>query len=319
MSILYIVVPCYNEEEVLHETSKRLEIKLNSLIEKKEISSESKILFVDDGSKDKTWEMISDLNKQNPIFSGLKLACNKGHQNALLAGLMTAKDLSDVTISLDADLQDDIEAIDEFIAKYKDGCDVVYGVRSARDTDTFFKKSTALGFYKMMEKMGVSIQKDHADYRLMSKRALEGLAEFKEVNLFLRGIVKLIGYKSDVVYYKRSSRFAGESKYPLKKMLSFACDGITSFSVKPIRMVTALGFIIFVVSLIMLLYFLIIKLVGRTELGWTSLVGSIWLLSGIQLLSLGIIGEYIGKIYKEVKARPRYIIEELLDDNSYHK
>ena len=316
MDILYIVVPCYNEEEVLHETSKRLEKKLNQLIGQNQISKNSKVLFVDDGSKDKTWQIITELHEQNQIFSGLKLSCNKGHQNALLAGLMTAKDLSDVTISLDADLQDDIEVIDQFIEKYKQGCDIVYGVRSARDTDTFFKKTTAHGFYKLMEIMGVSIQKDHADYRLMSKRALQGLEQFDEVNLFLRGIVKLIGYKSDVVYYKRSSRFAGESKYPLKKMLNFACDGITSFSVKPIRLVTALGFIIFVVSLIMLIYFFIIKLLGRTETGWTSLVGSIWLLSGIQLLSLGIIGEYIGKIYKEVKSRPRYIIEQIIDENS---
>ncbi|NLJ16679.1 MAG: glycosyltransferase family 2 protein [Clostridiales bacterium] len=316
MDILYIVVPCYNEEEVLHETSKRLEKKLNQLIGQNQISKNSKVLFVDDGSKDKTWQIITELHEQNQIFSGLKLSCNKGHQNALLAGLMTAKDLSDVTISLDADLQDDIEVIDQFIEKYKQGCDIVYGVRSARDTDTFFKKTTARGFYKLMEIMGVSIQKDHADYRLMSKRALQGLEQFDEVNLFLRGIVKLIGYKSDVVYYKRSSRFAGESKYPLKKMLNFACDGITSFSVKPIRLVTALGFIIFVVSLIMLIYFFIIKLLGRTETGWTSLVGSIWLLSGIQLLSLGIIGEYIGKIYKEVKSRPRYIIEQIIDENS---
>ena len=319
MDTLYIVVPCYNEQEVLHETAKRLEIKLSSLIKKEQISADSKILFVNDGSKDKTWEIISELNKSNPIFSGLKLSCNKGHQNALLAGLMTAKDLSDFTISLDADLQDDIEVIDEFIEKYNDGCDVVYGVRSARDTDTFFKKTTAHGFYKLMETMGVSIQKDHADYRLMSKRALEGLEKFSEVNLFLRGIVKLIGYKSDVVYYKRNSRFAGESKYPLKKMISFAFDGITSFSKKPIRIVTALGLVVFVVSLIMLLYFFIIKLMGRAETGWTSLVGSIWLLSGVQLLSLGIIGEYIGKIYAEVKARPRYIIEDLLDENSYKK
>jgi len=316
VDILYIVVPCYNEEEVLHETSKRLEKKLNQLIGQNQISKNSKVLFVDDGSKDKTWQIITELHEQNQIFSGLKLSCNKGHQNALLAGLMTAKDLSDVTISLDADLQDDIEVIDQFIEKYKQGCDIVYGVRSARDTDTFFKKTTARGFYKLMEIMGVSIQKDHADYRLMSKRALQGLEQFDEVNLFLRGIVKLIGYKSDVVYYKRSSRFAGESKYPLKKMLNFACDGITSFSVKPIRLVTALGFIIFVVSLIMLIYFFIIKLLGRTETGWTSLVGSIWLLSGIQLLSLGIIGEYIGKIYKEVKSRPRYIIEQIIDENS---
>ena len=316
MDILYIVVPCYNEEEVLHETSKRLEKKLNQLIGQNQISKNSKVLFVDDGSKDKTWQIITELHEQNQIFSGLKLSCNKGHQNALLAGLMTAKDLSDVTISLDADLQDDIEVIDQFIEKYKQGCDIVYGVRSARDTDTFFKKTTARGFYKLMEIMGVSIQKDHADYRLMSKRALQGLEQFDEVNLFLRGIVKLIGYKSDVVYYKRSSRFAGKSKYPLKKMLNFACDGITSFSVKPIRLVTALGFIIFVVSLIMLIYFFIIKLLGRTETGWTSLVGSIWLLSGIQLLSLGIIGEYIGKIYKEVKSRPRYIIEQIIDENS---
>lgn len=311
--ILYLVIPCYNEEAVLHETAKQLLAKMNSMFERGMISRESKIMFVNDGSRDKTWEIIQELHESNPIYSGVKLSRNKGHQNALLAGLMTAKEKADMAISLDADLQDDVDVIDKMVEKYYEGNDVVYGVRSARDTDTFFKKFTAEGFYKIMQAMGVEIVFNHADYRLMSKRALEGLSEFREVNLFLRGIVPLIGYKSDIVTYERHERFAGESKYPLKKMLAFATDGITSFSIKPIRMITTCGFLIFAISLIMLIYFLVVHFMGRTVHGWTSTIVSIWAIGGLQLLAIGIVGEYIGKIYLETKARPKYIIETVLD------
>ena len=311
--ILYIVVPCYNEEEVLPETSKRLKEKMNSLISKNMISESSRVVFVDDGSKDKTWQLISSLHNEDALFSGIKLAHNRGHQNALLAGLMTAKEHADMVISMDADLQDDINVVDKFIEEYKNGSDIVYGVRSSRKTDTVFKRSTALAYYRVLEKMGVDIVYNHADYRLMSKRALNALELFKEVNLFLRGIVPIIGYKTSIVEYERSERFAGESKYPLKKMLAFAIDGITSFSVKPIRMITSLGFIIFALSLIMLLYSIIIKIIGHADSGWASIICSIWMIGGIQLLSLGIIGEYIGKIYNETKSRPRFIIEEFLN------
>jgi glycosyltransferase involved in cell wall biosynthesis len=311
--ILYLVIPCYNEEAVLHETAKQLLAKMNSMFERNMISRESKIMFVNDGSKDRTWEIIEELHASNPIYSGVKLSRNKGHQNALLAGLMTAKEKADMTISLDADLQDDVDVIDQMVEKYYEGNDVVYGVRSARKTDTFFKKFTAQSFYKIMQAMGVDIVYNHADYRLMSKRALEGLSEFKEVNLFLRGIVPLIGYKSDVVTYERHERFAGESKYPLKKMLAFATDGITSFSIKPIRLITTCGFLIFAVSLLMLLYFLVVHFMGRTIHGWTSTIVSIWAIGGLQLLAIGIVGEYIGKIYLETKERPKFIIEEILD------
>ena len=311
--ILYLVIPCYNEEAVLHETAKQLLVKMNSMFDRGMISRESKIMFVNDGSRDKTWEIIRELHESNPIYSGVKLSRNKGHQNALLAGLMTAKEKADMAISLDADLQDDVDVIDKMVEKYYEGNDVVYGVRSARDTDTFFKKFTAEGFYKIMQAMGVEIVFNHADYRLMSKRALEGLSEFREVNLFLRGIVPLIGYKSDIVTYERHERFAGESKYPLKKMLAFATDGITSFSIKPIRMITTCGFLIFAISLIMLIYFLVAHFMGRTVHGWTSTIVSIWAIGGLQLLAIGIVGEYIGKIYLETKARPKYIIETVLD------
>ena len=310
--ILYITVPCYNEEEVLPETSKRLKKKLTELIQSAGISEKSRILFVDDGSKDQTWSYIRTLCQEDECFSGLKLAHNRGHQNALMAGLLTAKEYADIVISMDADLQDDIQVIDQFIEKYRSGNDIVYGVRSSRKRDSFFKRSTALAYYRFLQKMGVDIVYNHADYRLMSKRAIEALAEFKEVNLFLRGIVPLIGFQTAVVEYERSSRFAGESKYPLKKMLSFAIDGITSFSIKTIRMITALGFVIFDFSLIMLVYSIIIKVTGHADSGWASLICSIWMIGGIQLLSLGIIGEYIGKIYHETKARPRYIIEEFI-------
>lgn len=312
---LYLVIPCYNEEEVLHETSKRLLEKITTMMKKELISKESKIMFVNDGSKDKTWDIIEELHEQNDIFSGVNLSRNKGHQNALLAGLMTAKDFADMTISLDADLQDDIDVIDKFVEEYYSGSDVVYGVRSSRATDTFFKRTTALAFYKFMKVLGVDVMYNHADYRLMSKRALEGLSQFREVNLFLRGIVPLIGYKFSVVEYERHERFAGESKYPLKKMLAFAWDGITSFSIKPIRIITGLGFIISAFSFLALLYSIIVNFLGNTVTGWTSLTVSIWMIGGIQLLSLGVIGEYIGKMYNETKQRPRFIIADKLIKN----
>ena len=280
-----------------------------------DISSNSKIIFVDDGSKDTTWNIIEDLNVNDDIFLGLKLSKNKGHQNALLAGLMYAKEHADMVISLDADLQDDINVIDKFVKEYYNGNDIVYGVRSKRERDTFFKRFTAESFYKFMKILGVNIIFNHADYRLMSKRALGGLSRFKEVNLFLRGIIPLIGFKSSIVLYERNERFAGESKYPLKKMLSFAFDGITSFSVKPIRMITAIGSIIFVISALFFIYSLSMKFLGKTIVGWTSIVCSIWMIGGIQLLCLGVIGEYIGKIYNEVKARPKYIIEKKIPEH----
>ncbi|MCR4944965.1 MAG: glycosyltransferase family 2 protein [Clostridium sp.] len=313
---LYLVIPCYNEEEVLHETSKRLLEKITSMMDKNIIKRDSKILFVNDGSKDKTWSIIEELHESNEIFSGVNLSRNKGHQNALLAGLMTAKEYADMTISLDADLQDDVDVIDKFVEEYYNGSDIVYGVRSSRKTDTFFKRNTALAFYKLMTLLGADTVYNHADYRLMSKRALEGLSEFKEVNLFLRGLVPMIGYKSSVVEYERHERFAGESKYPLKKMIAFALDGITSLSIKPIGLITGLGFFIFLVSFVALIYSLIAKFTGNAVSGWTSLTVSIWMLGGIQLLSLGVIGEYIGKIYNETKQRPRFIIADTLIKNS---
>ena len=312
---LYLVIPCYNEEEVLPITAKKLLLKINTMIENEIISKNSKILFVNDGSKDKTWSIIEELHNQNNIFSGINLSRNRGHQNALLAGLMTAKEVVDMTISLDADLQDDVDVIDKFVEQYYNGSDIVYGVRSSRQTDTFFKRTTALVFYKLMNKLGVDSVYNHADYRLMSKRALKALSQFKEVNLFLRGIVPLIGYKSSIVEYERHERFAGESKYPLKKMLAFALDGITSLSIKPIRIITTLGFSIVFFSFIALIYIFIVKFFGETVPGWTSLTLSIWLLGGIQLLSLGVIGEYIGKIYSETKQRPRFIISDKLIDS----
>ena len=311
---LYIVVPCYKEEAVLPETAKRLKKKLQALLEKGKISDKSRVMFVNDGSRDRTWEIISQLHEEEPqVFSGVNLARNRGHQNALLAGLMTAVNHADMVISMDADLQDDVDAVDAMVDAYHKGYDVVYGVRSSRKTDTFFKRFTAEGFYKLMKTLGVDIVFNHADYRLMSKRALEGLAEFGEVNLFLRGIVPQIGYPWTTVEYERHERFAGESKYPLKKMLAFAFDGITSFSIKPMRLILLLGVVVFAVSILMLLYALISKLSGSTTAGWTSMMGSIWLIGGIQLLSLGVIGEYIGKIYSETKRRPRFIIERVLN------
>ncbi len=313
-NIVYVVIPCYNEEEVLKETTKRLVEKLTDLIYRHEIAQESKILYVNDGSQDNTWNLIEKLHKENNQILGIKLSNNKGHQFALLAGLMYAKDHADMIISMDADLQDDINAIDGFVKKYKEGNDIVYGVRSTRKKDSFFKRVTAQSFYKLLKSMGVNIVYNHADYRLMSKRAVIALEQFKEVNLFLRGIVPLIGFKSDCVYYERNERFAGVSKYPLKKMLSFAVVGITSFSIKPIRLITTLGFITFLISLVMLCYFLTIYFIGKPVQGWSTIVISVWGIGGIQLLSLGIIGEYIGKMYLETKARPKFIVETVLED-----
>lgn len=312
---LYMVIPCYNEEEVLPITSKELLKAYNDMRAKELISDKSRILFVNDGSRDKTWEIISELHEENPIFCGVCLSRNRGHQNALLAGLMTAKEYGDCVVSLDADLQDDIGAIEKMVIEFQNGNDVVYGVRSARDTDTRFKRMTAEGFYKVMNALGAEVVFNHADYRLMSKRALEALSEFDEVNLFLRGIVPLVGFKSTTVEYERGERAAGESKYPLKKMLSFAVDGITSFSVKPMRIISSLGFIVFLISLVMVLWAFITKLEGSTVSGWTSILISVWALGGLQLLCLGVVGEYIGKIYSETKHRPRYIIsQKLLDE-----
>jgi len=316
---LYIVVPCYNEEEVLPETAKRLGAKLEGLMAAGKVSPDSRVLFVNDGSKDRTWEIISRLHQQSPLFCGVDLSRNRGHQNALLAGLMTAKDRAGAVISMDADLQDDVEAVDEMVDKYLEGVDIVYGVRSSRKKDSFFKRFTAEGFYRVMNAMGAETVFNHADYRLMSRRALEGLAQFQEVNLFLRGIVPMIGYRTDVVKYERGERFAGESKYPLKKMLSFAMEGVTSLSVKPLRMITGLGFLIFLVSLIMIVYNIVRFAMGQTVTGWASLACSIWALGGLILLGLGVVGEYIGKIYLECKGRPRFLIREILGDEHEEK
>lgn len=307
---LYIVIPCYNEQEVLFETTKQMSEKINNLILQNKIDKESKVLFVDDGSKDKTWELIEQYSKEIPCIEGVKLSCNKGHQNALLSGLMTAKERCDMTISIDADLQDDINAIDKMVDEYHGGSDVVYGVRSSRKKDTFFKRTTAQGYYKFMKALGVNLVYNHADFRLMSKRALDGLEQFSEVNLFLRGIVPLVGYRYSIVTYERLPRFAGTSKYPLKKMIAFALDGITSFSVKPIRLITTIGGIMLILSLAALIYCLCIKLFCKADIGWASFACSLWMIGGIQLLSLGIIGEYVGKIYFETKNRPKYIIEK---------
>ena len=311
--ILYIVVPCYNEEEVLPETSRRLRAKLKDMMTAGTISERSRILFVNDGSRDKTWEIISSLYAADSIFYGVDLARNRGHQNALLAGLMTARERCDMAISMDADLQDDVDAVDRMVEEYYAGCDIVYGVRSSRKKDTFFKRFTAEGFYRVMNLLGAETVFNHADYRLMSKRALEGLAEFKEVNLFLRGMVPMIGYRTETVEYERGERFAGESKYPLKKMLAFAMEGITSLSTEPLKIIAGLGFFIFLMSIAMLIYSVVCWATGETIIGWASVICSVWAIGGLILLSLGIIGEYIGKIYLEAKGRPRFIIREVLD------
>lgn len=305
---LYVVVPCYNEEAVLPETTRRLGEKLHAMMAAGSISADSRVLFVDDGSRDRTWELIEQAHAQDELFTGAKLSRNRGHQNALLAGLMTAKDCADMVISMDADLQDDINAMDKFVEEYYAGHDIVYGVRSSRATDTAFKRLTGEGFYKVMRRLGVEIVNNHAEYRLMSRRALEALSKYDERNLFLRGIVPLLGYPAAIVPYERAERFAGETKYPLKKMLSFAIEGITSFSVKPLTFITWLGILIMAISALAMI-------INAIAGGGLSLVAcSIWLMGGIQLLCTGVLGEYIGKIYSEVKRRPRYFIEKYTDE-----
>jgi glycosyltransferase involved in cell wall biosynthesis len=310
--ILTIVVPCYNEEEVFPDTVFQLTNMLKSLIQEQLISESSNLLFVDDGSCDKTWDLIHDAYSKTPLIRGIKLACNAGHQNALFAGLLAAKDYADCVISIDADLQDDIEVIREFVKKYREGYDVVFGVRDSRDTDNFFKRNTACAFYAFMRKLGVNLVPHHADFRLMSKRSLIELARYEETNLFLRGIVPTLGFPSTQVFYDRLKRTAGESKYPIKKMLALAMDGITSFSIAPIRLVTMLGFLTIFFSISLSLYAIFIKIFDKPSSGWSSTIILISFFGGIQLLSIGIIGEYIGKIYNETKKRPRYIVETAL-------
>ncbi len=312
-TILYMVVPCYNEEEMLHITSEKLEEKLRTLKNSGKISDDSRVVYVDDGSKDNTWNIIEEMHHNNKVFNGVKLSRNEGHQNALLAGLDYARNHADMIVSMDADLQDDIDAVDAMIDKYHTGAEIVYGVRNDRSTDSAFKRGTAQLFYKMMKIMGAEIVYNHADFRLMSKRAVDELMNFKEVNLFLRGIVPLIGFKTDIVEYERHERIAGESKYPLKKMLSFAIDGVTSFSIKPINMIITAGFVCFLISVGMLIYSCIRHFTGDTVSGWTSLMTSIWALGGLQVVSIGVVGKYIGKVYLEVKERPRYIVDKYLD------
>ena len=308
--ILYIIIPCYNEESVLPITSTMFLDKINELVNLGKISDDSRIMFVNDGSKDKTWEIICDLANKDKHYIGISQSRNRGHQNAVLAGLMEAKDQCDITISIDCDGQDDINAMNKMVDEYLDGCEVVYGVRSKRDTDTFFKRFTAEGFYHLMNWMGAEVVFNHADYRLISSRVLKEFANFKEVNIFLRGMILLVGFKSTSVYYERHERIAGESHYPLKKMLALAFDGITSLSVKPIRMITGLGLVVTIISFLLVIWAVVGKIQGSTVSGWSSTISIICFLGGVQLLSLGIIGEYIGKIYLETKARPRYIISE---------
>ena len=310
--ILYIVVPCYNEEAVLNETNRRLTDKLERMISSDSISSSSRILYINDGSKDRTWETITELNSLSTYSCGVCLSRNRGHQNALLAGLMVAKDYADIVVSMDADLQDDIEVLDQFVERYKEGAEIVYGVRSSRKKDSAFKRGTAHMFYRLMHSMGVELVSDHADYRLMSRRAIEALERFDEVNLFLRGIVPMIGFKTATVEYERGVRYAGESKYPLHKMILFAIEGITSCSVKPLRMITSIGLLISLISIIMLVRVFLGYFVGDTVTGWPTLMVSLFFLGGFQIFALGIVGEYIGKIYLEVKHRPKYIISNIL-------
>lgn len=312
--VLYIVIPCYNEEKVLPITSKLFLEELKKLMGDNKVSPQSRILFVNDGSRDKTWEIIEDLSKEDEHFSGISLSRNRGHQNAVLAGLMDSKDKCDITISIDCDGQDDITAMEEMVDKYAEGFEVVYGVRSSRKKDTFFKRFTAESFYKLLNSMGAEVVFNHADYRLISSRVLDEFAEFKEVNLFLRGMVPLVGFKSTSVYYERHERMAGESHYPLRKMLALAFDGITSLSIKPLSLITGLGLIVSLISFIGVLYAVIAYFRGDAVSGWTSMTCIICMLGGIQLVSLGVIGQYIGKIYMESKHRPRYIISERTDD-----
>ena len=312
--ILYIVVPCYNEETVLPETMKRLKEKITNLISTKKISSKSKILFVNDGSTDNTWNIIKNISNKDKQITGISLSRNFGHQNALLSGLLTAKEQADIIISLDADLQDDIDTIDQMLSKYYEGNEIVYGVRNNRKSDNLIKKSTAECFYKLTKKLGIEIIYNHADFRLTSKRVLNELEKFNEVNLFLRGIFPLIGFKHTIVYYKRKSRYAGKSKYSINKMLNFGFDGITSFTIKPIRFILLLGTIIFLISTILCISTLIINIIKDTLNNWSFLIYSIWIATSLQMISLGIIGEYVGKTYMETKKRPVYIIEENLDN-----
>ncbi len=314
LPVLYIVIPCYNEEEVLPITAPMFKDEISDLISKEKIDENSKILFVNDGSKDKTWEIINSISKQDSVFKGISQSRNRGHQNAVLAGLMEAKDKCDITISIDCDGQDDITVMEQMVDAYLDGCDVVYGARAERKTDTFFKRFTAQSFYKLLNIMGVEAVYNHADYRLISKKALEAFSEFSEVNLFLRGMIPLVGFKSTVVYYNRSERIAGESHYPLSKMLGLAIDGITSLSVKPLRLITTLGFCISFVSVIGLIWTVAQYFLGNTVSGWASMVFILLLVSGIQFLSLGVMGEYIGKMYIEIKRRPRYIISDRTEE-----
>lgn len=316
---LYVVVPCYNEQAVLPETAGRLRTKLEQLIAGGKVDPLSRVVFVNDGSRDRTWDLISQLHADCPLFCGLNLSRNRGHQNALLAGLMYAKDHADMVISMDADLQDDIHAMDAMVDKYLEGVDIVYGVRSSRASDSFFKRTTAECFYRLINRLGAETVFNHADYRLMSKRALEGLSRFKEVNLFLRGIVPMIGYRTDTVEYERAPRFAGESKYPLKKMVAFALEGITSLSVRPLRLITHMGFLVFFISIIMIIYNIVRWATGNTVSGWASLSCSVWCIGGLILMALGIIGEYLGKLYLESKERPRFLIQETLDDQTINK
>ena len=320
MDKLAIVVPCYNEEEVLKIASQALREVLDDLVKKEKIAADSFILFVNDGSKDRTWELIEEEHKEHPVqVCGVKLAGNVGHQFALTAGLITAKDMCDVTISIDADLQDDVNVIEEMIDKFHEGNDIVYGVRKERKTDTFFKRVTAQGFYRLMEAMGVKSVYNHADFRLMSQRAVEQFSKYQETNLYIRGMIPLIGYQTEKVYYDRKERVAGESKYPLKKMLALAFNGISSFSVKPISMVMGLGLFIVFLSVLAAIYALISYFTGNVEPGWTSLIISIWFLGGLQLLAIGLVGQYIGKIYVEVKHRPRYNVEKVLSSENGKK
>lgn len=312
--ILYLVIPCYNEEEVLADTAGKLDKKMKELMAEGLIDVKSRIIFVNDGSMDLTWKIIEDLHNKDTLFGGINLTRNRGHQNALLAGLMTVKDDADIVISLDADLQDDINVFEEMLRKNNEGYDVVYGVRNDRKKDSFFKRHTAQMFYKLTKKLGGDLIYNHADFRLMSRRALEGLAQFEEVNLFLRGIVPLIGYPSTIVEYERKERLAGKSKYPLRKMMSFAIEGITSLSIKPMRFVTGMGIFVFLVSIAMMIYAFVSYFTGRVVAGWTSILISVWAIGGMVLLGLGIVGSYIGKIYLETKKRPRYIVEKYINE-----
>jgi glycosyltransferase involved in cell wall biosynthesis len=312
--ILYLVIPCYNEEEVLADTAGKLDKKMKELMAEGLIDVKSRIIFVNDGSMDLTWKIIEDLHNKDTLFGGINLTRNRGHQNALLAGLMTVKDDADIVISLDADLQDDINVFEEMLRKNNEGYDVVYGVRNDRKKDSFFKRHTAQMFYKLTNKLGGDLIYNHADFRLMSRRALEGLAQFEEVNLFLRGIVPLIGYPSTIVEYERKERLAGKSKYPLRKMMSFAIEGITSLSIKPMRFVTGMGIFVFLVSIAMMIYAFVSYFTGRVVAGWTSILISVWAIGGMVLLGLGIVGSYIGKIYLETKKRPRYIVEKYINE-----